>query len=144
MAARYTHAGGVVFRNGPAGLEYLIVEARRSRGTWVLPKGHIEEGETAEETAAREVQEEAGSSARVIERLGRVEFGAATVAFFLMHHLKDVPPDENRRVRWCTYEEVLERVAFDDIRRILKRAQSRIAKNGMAMTQVASARKTRS
>ena len=45
---RYSHAGGVVARSADGEWEYLLVEARRSRGEWVLPKGHIETGETPE------------------------------------------------------------------------------------------------
>lgn len=126
MPGRYTHAGGVVFRQGPDGPEYLVVEARRSRGTWVLPKGRIEEDETAEETAVREVQEEAGSDARVLGRLGSIAFGDIRVAFFLMRHRRDVPPDENRRVKWCEYEGARKRLTFDDLQRLLKLAHSRI------------------
>lgn len=131
MAARYTHAGGVVYRPGPVGPEYLIVEARRSRGTWVLPKGHIEDDETPEETAVREVQEEAGSDARVLERLGKVAFGEVRVAFFLMRHRRVVPADENRRIKWCEFDAACKRLAFEDIQRLLKRAHARLeAENG--------------
>lgn len=132
MALRYTHAGGVVFRNGPAGPEFLIVEARRSRGTWVLPKGHIEEGETAQEAATREVQEEAGSEASVLARLGRIEFSSARVVFFLMRHRRAVRPDEQRRVRWLSFEKAQKRVGFDELRRLLKLAHARIAKSETA------------
>lgn len=138
MPGRYTHAGGVVFRHGPDGPEYLIVEARRSPGTWVLPKGHIEDDETAEETAVREVREEAGSEARVLERLGSVAFGDIRVVFFLMRHRRLVPPDENRRVKWCELDSACKRLTFEDIQRLLKRAHARVgtdhahtrAKNG--------------
>lgn len=113
---------------GPDGPEYLLVEARRSRGTWVLPKGHIEDDETAEEAAVREVQEEGGSEAGVLQRLGGVEFGSACIAFFLMRHRRSVPQDEKRRVKWCSYEDAATCLGFEDIRRLLKRAHTRIAK----------------
>lgn len=126
MASRYTHAGGVVFRPGRTGPEYLIVEARGSRGTWVLPKGHIEDEESPEETAVREVQEEAGSDAQVVEALGRVVFGDVSVAFFLMRHRRAVPADEERRVKWCGYRVAYEQLAFNDIQRMLRRAHARV------------------
>lgn len=130
MAARYTHAGGVVFRQGRGGPEYLIVEARRSRGVWVLPKGHVEDDETLEETAIREVQEEGGSKAEVIEALGRVAFGDVSVAFFLMRHRRAVRAAEDRRVEWCDYARACRRLAFDDIQRLLRRAHARVAREG--------------
>ena len=49
-----THAGGIVYRDVGSGPEYLIVRARRDPSAWVLPKGHIERGETAEEAAVRD------------------------------------------------------------------------------------------
>ena len=55
--SEYSHAGGVVARTEGGKREYLLVEARRRRGEWVLPKGHIEPGETPEAAAVREVQE---------------------------------------------------------------------------------------
>lgn len=48
-------AGGIVFNS--AGLVLLI---RHQNGSWVFPKGHIDAGETALQTALREVEEEAG------------------------------------------------------------------------------------
>jgi 8-oxo-dGTP pyrophosphatase MutT (NUDIX family) len=136
VASRYTHAGGVVFRESPSGPEYLIVEARRSPGTWVLPKGHIEDGETAEQAAVREVQEEAGSDALVLGRIGSIEFETVRVAFFLMRHRRDVPPDERRRLKWCTCEEAQRRVSFEDIRQLLQKAHVRVSK-GAKSTKVA-------
>ena len=57
-------AGGVVFSS--AG-EVLLVRYRS--GTWAFPKGHVEPGETLEQTAVREVQEESGVSASVLAAL---------------------------------------------------------------------------
>lgn len=55
-------AGGVVFN---AQGKVLILEHRN--GTWVFPKGHIDPGESALEAALREVEEEAGVSAQVLD-----------------------------------------------------------------------------
>lgn len=55
-------AGGVVFnRQG----QVLVLEHRE--GTWVFPKGHIDKGETPLEAALREVEEEAGVTAQVLD-----------------------------------------------------------------------------
>ena len=52
-------AGGVIFRrNQKNEVEILLIQDSKDR--WTIPKGHIEEGETAQETAKREIGEEAG------------------------------------------------------------------------------------
>jgi 8-oxo-dGTP pyrophosphatase MutT (NUDIX family) len=53
-----TSSGGVVFRRGEPGIEFLLI--RDPYQNWGLPKGHIEGGETAEAAALREVEEETG------------------------------------------------------------------------------------
>lgn len=62
-----SHAGGVVYRKGAAGWEYLLISAKNSAQRWGLPKGHIEAGESAREAAVREVQEESGVWAAIID-----------------------------------------------------------------------------
>ena len=70
-------AGGVVVRRGAAGLELaLALQDDRNSGerTVRLPKGHLDPGESAEEAALREVEEEVGLSARIIAPLGEVSY----------------------------------------------------------------------
>ena len=61
-------AGGVVF--GPLGV--LLVRYRS--GAWAFPKGHVEPGETLEQTAVREVQEEGGVSASIMAALAPTHY----------------------------------------------------------------------
>lgn len=58
-ARREVSAGGVVFRRQPPG-GYRVLLIRDSYGHWGLPKGHLEQGETAAAAAARETTEETG------------------------------------------------------------------------------------
>jgi ADP-ribose pyrophosphatase YjhB (NUDIX family) len=54
-----TSAGGVVYRRDEDGtIRFLLI--RDPYGNWGLPKGHLEEGETPEQAALREVSEESG------------------------------------------------------------------------------------
>jgi 8-oxo-dGTP pyrophosphatase MutT (NUDIX family) len=54
--AQEVSAGGIVFRRGPSGPEFLLL--KYGAGHWDFPKGHLEEGETALQAAKREIQEE--------------------------------------------------------------------------------------
>jgi 8-oxo-dGTP pyrophosphatase MutT (NUDIX family) len=87
-----TSSGGVVFRRVPSGVEIVLV-ARPSEGLWALPKGTPERGETREQTALREVEEETGLAARLLDELGEVRYQFTdrdgmtvdkTVYYFLM------------------------------------------------------------
>ena len=59
-------AGGLVVRRTDGGHAVLLVSSRRDPSVWVLPKGHIEAGESPEQTASREVREEAGIEGDVV------------------------------------------------------------------------------
>jgi 8-oxo-dGTP pyrophosphatase MutT (NUDIX family) len=108
--------------------EYLLVEARRSRGEWVLPKGHIEPGETPEEAAVREVHEEAGVRAAVVARAGESEYAldgrTVRVIFFLMRYQGEAGSHEDRAHAWHRYEDALGLLRFDDARRVLMQAHT--------------------
>ena len=52
-------SGGIIFRrNKDQEVEILLIQD--AKGRWTIPKGHIEEGESAKETAEREIREETG------------------------------------------------------------------------------------
>src|SRR5207253_7996439 len=66
-------SGGVVYRRD--GGTYEIVVVNRARHTdWSLPKGHIEPGESREQAAVREVNEETGLDARVVAPIGEIVY----------------------------------------------------------------------
>jgi len=71
-AGREFSAGGVVTRES----QVLLVRVQNLKGerVWTFPKGHVEEGETAKETALREVEEETGYRCRVLKRLPLVRY----------------------------------------------------------------------
>ena len=57
----------------PTGLEFLLIEDLKGR--WSVPKGHVESGETLEQTALREIGEETGlKNTRIIDKLDKVHF----------------------------------------------------------------------
>lgn len=106
----------------------MLVEASRSPGEWVLPKGHIEAKETAEAAAVREVQEEAGVRAAVVARAGESEYAVdgkpVRVVYFLMRYKGETSRQEDRALAWRRYDEALRLLRFDNARRVLKQAHA--------------------
>lgn len=72
----FTHGGGVIFRKYGLGLKvrYLLVTAKENDKEWVLPKGHIDPGESPEEAAIREAVEESGVVPKMRAFLGYTHF----------------------------------------------------------------------
>jgi 8-oxo-dGTP pyrophosphatase MutT (NUDIX family) len=126
---RATHAGGVVYRLSSGRRRYLLVASTGALAEWVLPKGHVERGETIEEAARREVREEAGVLATALLRLRVVSFRRAgesvRVRFLLMRASGRAAATERRRVRWASYREARRLLAFADAREVLDEAESK-------------------
>lgn len=66
-------AGGVVYRRRGGRIEVVLV-ARTADGLWALPKGTCESGETLEQTAVREVEEETGLRVRIVDVVGSTRY----------------------------------------------------------------------
>ncbi len=118
-----------MYREGADGPRYLLVRARRDPTQWVLPKGHVEQGETMQAAAVREVREESGVLAQVIAPLGELRFGDDRVKIFLMRYVSTEPTHENREQVWCDVDGALERSTFAESRELLKSAQRWIFAN---------------
>ncbi len=129
--SRPTHGGGVVFKLTSEGPRYLLVEASGTRGRWVFPKGHVENGETAAIAAQREVGEEAGVRARAIRRLRPVEHKKEgeriAIVYFLMTYAGRTRPLEKRRIRWLTFDEAIGALDLGKSRRVLRSADRLIS-----------------
>jgi 8-oxo-dGTP pyrophosphatase MutT (NUDIX family) len=111
--------------------------ARFNRGgklEWCIPKGHLEQDETSEQAAIREVFEETGLEAQIIQHLGEVNYqfiqdGAKiskTVHVYLMQQTggelsfdKD-PHKEASELEWVQVSELLARLSHGNEKRIAK------------------------
>ncbi|MDD2858092.1 MAG: NUDIX hydrolase [Candidatus Nanopelagicales bacterium] len=127
-----TSAGGLVIdrESVPPRAALIGRHDRRGRLIWSLPKGHVEAGETHEDAAVREVHEETGIRGTVIAPLGVIDFWfmAAdrrvhkTVHHFLMAAHGGELSDADREVievAWVPLEEIAERLAYTDERRLM-------------------------
>jgi 8-oxo-dGTP pyrophosphatase MutT (NUDIX family) len=130
-------AGGVVVRDGKC---VVIVPTRRAAdGSKVLalPKGHPEDGESAADAALREVREEAGVEARLVEKLGDVRYWytrdgrriAKVVSFFLLEYLGGEVADHDGEVedaRWLALERAAHELTYKGERDMASRALLRL------------------
>lgn len=130
-AASPSHAGGVVIRRGAKQVEYLLVSAKGTAAEWVLPKGHVERGECPEETAVREVHEETGTWARILEGLKTVSYVVnreeVTVRFFLMEALREGRSAERRSQVWLPAEKAIEIAVHGTTKELLQMAAGLVA-----------------
>ena len=128
-----TSAGGLVVDRAAGTAAVIGRLDRRGRLLWSLPKGHIEAGETAEEAAVREVEEETGIIGRVVAPLGTIDFWFVaedrrvhkTVHHFLLRALGGELSDEDvevAEVAWVPLAELESRLAYADERRLIRRA----------------------
>jgi 8-oxo-dGTP pyrophosphatase MutT (NUDIX family) len=132
-------AGGVVVRRGGDCVVIVPVPrpGSRRRNVLALPKGHVEPGETPEETAVREVREEALVESEVVEPLGDVRYWytregrriAKVVRFFLLRHVSGEPTADAFEVsdaRWMPLAEAAKALSYDGERTMARKALSRI------------------
>ena len=124
-------AGLVVFRTGAAGPEVLLVH-RPGLRDWVLPKGHVEAGELAPETACREFHEETGHQAVVRAPVAVIDYpvdqAIKRVWWFLgeLSSPKAGPvhnPAEIDQVAWYGIDQALATMTYGDERAVLLKAR---------------------
>ncbi|MGB0438026.1 MAG: NUDIX hydrolase [Mycobacterium sp.] len=139
-----TSAGGLVIDgiDGPKESQVAALIGRidrRGRMLWSLPKGHIEVGETADQTAIREVAEETGIQGSVLAALGSIDYWFVTesrrvhktVHHYLMRFLGGELSDEDvevTEVAWVPLGELPSRLAYADERRLAQVADELIDK----------------
>jgi ADP-ribose pyrophosphatase YjhB (NUDIX family) len=129
-----TSAGGVVLDLScdPPAVALIARHDRRSRLLWSLPKGHVEEGETPEQAALREVHEETGLIGRIVAPLGVIDFWFVvedkrihkTVHHYVIEAIGGELSDadlEVEAVEWIPYDQVVRRLAYGDERRLVEK-----------------------
>ena len=130
-------AGGLVIDS--TGTKGLLIGRRdlkdqsRERLLWSLPKGHIEEGETPEQAAVREVQEETGIQSEIAKELGVINFwfmaGGNRIHKTVHHYLfretggKLAPQlTEVDDVGWFPFNEIVDLLAYPDEKKLIAKS----------------------
>jgi 8-oxo-dGTP pyrophosphatase MutT (NUDIX family) len=108
---------------------------------WCLPKGHLEDGETPEDAAVREIEEETGIRGRVVGSLGTIDYWFSAEGrrvHKLVHHflleatggklsIEGDPDKEAIDAAWVPLTELAKTLAFPNERKIAREAAARLA-----------------
>jgi 8-oxo-dGTP pyrophosphatase MutT (NUDIX family) len=134
-------AGGAVFREKDGSVEVALISVGNPP-RWQLPKGLVDRGETPEVAALREVSEEAGIEAAIVEKIETVEYWYQAnvegrrvryhkfVHFFLMSYVAGSVTEHDQEVndaRWVEIGAAIELIAFKSERGVLEKARARNA-----------------
>lgn len=121
-------AGGIVFNKGK-----VLLTKHSQNKHWSFPKGLIDPGQTSQEAAIREVKEEGGVEAEIIDKLGYNKYVYTLngekifkiVTYFLMKYLSGDTKDHDWEVEeagWYPPEDALKQLTFGQDKELLKKA----------------------
>ncbi len=130
--------GGVIYRRQDSQCEIALILRSTKKGEkiWCLPKGLMQEGETPEETALREVREETGLEGKVIKKLGEIQYFfyspedrtkiKKTVHLFLLEYIQGSVTDHDFEVeeaRWFPIDKAIDLMTYENERETVRRAK---------------------
>ncbi len=131
-------AGGAVVQGNEVIVIVPVKRDARRRRVLGLPKGHLDQGETDEAAAQREVTEETGVVVELIDKLGDVEYTYERrgrrrnkrVAFYLFEYRSGSLEDHDHEIetaRWMPLEKAARELTYAGEREIVRRALSRLS-----------------
>ena len=134
---RNEHSSGGAVIDLRGGEPFVAMIATRGRSRWGLPKGAVSPGETSEQAALREVQEETGLDAEIISLLDTIEYFfragdtliKKSVDFYLMRYVGGTMTPQLSEVddaEWVALTEAIQRASFDSERKLLSSALAQI------------------
>lgn len=133
-------SGGIIVKKSPVGLKVLLI--KDIYGHWTWPKGHIEAGETPQEAAVREIEEETGlKGLRLVEIVDNIQYsfksGNHRIFKTVQLYLFEAGPEEKTKVliseiadaKWFDSEEALKKVDYKGSKELLKKALNTFLSN---------------
>ena len=158
LTTREFSSGGIVYKKRQT--RWLVRKTAKSdlypNQYWMLPKGRVDDTDgdlpgpiasgkikadegSLRKAALREVTEETGIEAKIIEKIGTIKYVFTDpargrimkfVTFYLMEYVKDSPEGfdgETSEIAWLPYDEALERLSFRGEKQVLKKANQLLA-----------------
>ncbi|EGD47623.1 NUDIX hydrolase [Ruminiclostridium papyrosolvens DSM 2782] len=122
--------GVIVYRIQIENIEFLAVKSK-ANGHWGFPKGHMENHESEEQTAKREVFEETGLSVDLLRGFRAktqymLDDGISKEVIYFIGTSSEknvsIQADEIQEYRWLKYSKMKELLSFDNSKQILKEA----------------------
>lgn len=133
MTKREFSAGGIIFKK--EGEDFKILLIKDSYGRWTWPKGKLDQGESPQEAAIREVGEEAGlTSVRILGKAGESKYFyrfkgtliSKMVQFFVMETGREekirIQPSEIQGAEWFSPQDALTAVEYKGANELLQKA----------------------
>ncbi|WP_253295475.1 bis(5'-nucleosyl)-tetraphosphatase [Roseburia sp. MSJ-14] len=126
--------GGIIFYKTKQNTKILLVKNNNGR-YWSFPKGHIEQGETEQETAIREIKEETGLDVTLVNNFREISeycpFGKIRkrVVFFLARAFTDnvkIQEEEIDSFIWVDLQQARKLCSYDNDLRIIDKAETTI------------------
>lgn len=136
-----TSSGGIIFRKDGPHTYFVVVKNPYDK--WTFPKGKVEENETWQEAAVREIQEETGiKEAEILGEIGEIKFTdksgeepiKKSVHFYLIKTNqieiteKPIESAHIKEVKWMEKEEVLNSLGYDNLADLFKKAIEEVDK----------------
>ena len=127
--------GAIVYTNVNGERLYLVEQMLG--GHWGVPKGHVEENETEEETALREIKEEVGldviidSGFRTVETYSPKDGFIKDVVYFVAYSKSmdtTMQAEEVRDIKWVRIKEATVLIEFQDMQEIMIMADTYLGK----------------
>ncbi|MFN8427068.1 MAG: NUDIX domain-containing protein [Anaerolineales bacterium] len=126
---KLTHAGCIVFQVKGKRKTYLIAASSTGKH-WILPKGHIEKGESPRQAALRELREETGVVGKIVQagltQSYLMKDEKVIVQYFIVRFAKTTKADEDRALRWETQKKALEILSFEEAKQALRKSLAAI------------------
>ena len=128
-------AAVIPFRGAGKKLEVCVIRRKGSKKKWGIPKGFVDRGDTAKETALKEANEEAGLKGKLVgDPVGSYEYEKWGVTLAVTVYLMEVKDEEDewdevdvRERRWASFGEAAEMLERHPVQPLLQRARGRLS-----------------